>query len=175
MKACAIIGERPTAFKFKYNENESRCKRLKKRLHDQFALLYGQGVRRFLVGGMPGVDQWSGEILLKMKLEQEFQDIELVVVVPCPGHDAKWDRRSRERLAFLIQHSAEKITIGTTPGPEHYRKKDRYLADHADCLVAVYDWESAVPCETSKTVAYAVKKPIPVICISPDKGVMTTM
>ena len=66
LKSCAITGHRPTRFKFKYNEDYSGCKRLKKRLHDQFAALYEQGVRKFLVGGALGVDMWSGEILLEM-------------------------------------------------------------------------------------------------------------
>ena len=96
MYTCAITGDQPTAFKFKYNEKDSRCKRLKRRLQEQFALLYDQGVRRFLVGGALGVDQWSGEILLKMKLEPDYKDIELIVVLPYPGHDERWnqDRKS---------------------------------------------------------------------------------
>jgi uncharacterized phage-like protein YoqJ len=53
---CAITGHRPTRFKFKYNENNNGCKRLKKRLRDQFIDLYGQGVRRFYLGGALGVD-----------------------------------------------------------------------------------------------------------------------
>ena len=112
MYTCAITGHRPTRFKFKYNENDSRCKHLKRRLREQFVELYNQGVRRFLVGGALGVDMWSGEILLKMKLEPEYSDLELVVVLPYPGHDERWDERSKKRLAFLIEHSAEHITVG---------------------------------------------------------------
>ncbi len=67
MKTCAITGHRPTRFRFKYNESYAGCKRLKKRLRGQFTLLYGQGVRRFLVGGALGVDMWSREILLELK------------------------------------------------------------------------------------------------------------
>ena len=76
MKICAVTGHRPTRFKFKYNENYSGCKRLKKRLRDQFILLYGQGIRCFLVGGALGVDMWSGEILLELKQQPEYSDIE---------------------------------------------------------------------------------------------------
>ena len=60
MLSCAVIGHKPTRFKFKYKENMSGCKRLKKRLHDQFVLLYEKGVRRFYVGGALGVDMWAG-------------------------------------------------------------------------------------------------------------------
>lgn len=73
--SCAITGHRPTRFKFKYDENNSGCKRLKKRLHDQFVLLYDQGARRFLVGGALGVDMWSGEILLNLKKQPEYGEV----------------------------------------------------------------------------------------------------
>ena len=47
--SCAITSQRPTRFKFKYQEYMTSCKRLKKRLHDVFAELYRRGVRRFYV------------------------------------------------------------------------------------------------------------------------------
>ena len=86
LKTCAITGHRPTRFKFKYNENYAGCKRLKKRLHDQFVLLYEQGVRQFLVGGALGVDMWSGEIILKLREQAEYGGIELIIVLSHPGH-----------------------------------------------------------------------------------------
>lgn len=63
MYSCAITGHRPTRFKFKYNENDSRCKRLKKCLKEQFIELYKQGVRRFLVGGALGVDYEKRKVM----------------------------------------------------------------------------------------------------------------
>ena len=88
-KACAITGHRPTRFKWKYNENNNGCKRLKRRLKEQFVLFYEQGVRRFYVGGALGVDLWSGELLLELKEQPEYSDIELVLVLPFDGHDQK--------------------------------------------------------------------------------------
>ena len=40
LQTCAITGHRPTRFKWKYDENNNSCKRLKKRMRDQFVLLY---------------------------------------------------------------------------------------------------------------------------------------
>lgn len=168
--SCAITGHRPTRFKFKYDENNSGCKRLKKRLHDQFVLLYDQGARRFLVGGALGVDMWSGEILLNLKKQPEYADIELMVVLPHPGHDARWDERSKKRMAFLLEHCTEHLTIGTDTSAESYYKRNRYLVDHADCLVAVYDNDRAMRSGTGMTVRYAEKKGMPVIMIHPDTG-----
>ena len=73
--SCAITSQRPTRFKFKYQEYMTSCKRLKKRLHDVFAELYRRGVRRFYVGGALGVDLWAGEILLEMRRQEEYQKL----------------------------------------------------------------------------------------------------
>lgn len=59
LKSCAITGHRPTRFKFKYNEDYAGCKRLKKRLHDQFAALYEQGVREY-VSSLERPGSWPG-------------------------------------------------------------------------------------------------------------------
>lgn len=174
LHTCAVTGHRPARFKWKYNENNNGCKRLKKRLHDQFIVLYEKGVRRFLVGGTLGVDQWAGEILLRLKEQPEYSDIELVVVLPFPGHDEQWDSRSRERLAFLIQHSAECVTVGKVIGRESYAQRNQYMVDRADCLLAVYDGEKNLRSETMKMVTYAETKGIPMIFIHPDTAKITS-
>lgn len=43
--SCVITGHRPTRFKFKYNEKDKRCQRIKKCLQEQLIRLYNQGVR----------------------------------------------------------------------------------------------------------------------------------
>ena len=65
--SCVITGHRPTRFKFKYNEKDKRCQRIKKCLQEQLIRLYHQGVRCFWVGGAMGVDMWAAELLLRMK------------------------------------------------------------------------------------------------------------
>lgn len=174
MTSCAIIGHRPTRFKFKYSENNTGCKRLKKRLHDQFISLYEQGARRFLVGSSLGVDIWSGEILLKLKEQPEYSGIELVLVLPHPGHDARWDQRSKARLAFLLAHCAEHITVGTQANAESYYKRNRYMVDHSDCLLAVYDNDRTIRSGTGRTVQYAEKLGKPITLIHPDTGIVSS-
>lgn len=173
MNTCAIIGHRPTRFRFKYQENNTGCKRLKKRLHDQFISLYNKGVRRFLIGGSLGVDIWSGEILLELKKQPEYSNIELVLVLPHPGHDARWDQRSKARLAFLLAHCAEHMTAGTRADAESYYKRNHYIVDHADCLLAVYDNDRTVRNETGQVVQYAEKKGKSIILIHPDTGIVS--
>lgn len=173
MKSCAIIGHRPTRFKFKYKENNTGCKRLKKRLYDQFVLLYEQGVHSFLVGGDLGVDIWSGEILLDLKKQQEYRDIELIMVLPYPNHDERWDEKSKRRIAFLKKNSARCIIAGSNAGSEGYFKKNHYLVDHADCMVAVYDNDRSAGGGIALTVQQMEKQEKPVILIHPDTGLVS--
>lgn len=115
LQTCAITGHRPTRFKWKYDENNNGCKRLKKRMRDQFVLLYEQGVRQFWVGGALGVDMWAGEILLRLKEQPEYSEIKLMVALPFEGHDAGWDERSKKR-AGLSDPAQRKDRCGRRKG-----------------------------------------------------------
>ena len=175
MKSCAITGHRPARFKWKYKENDTRCKRLKKRMQEQFTLLSEQGVRRFYVGGALGVDMWGGEILLRLKEQPEYGNIELVVVLPFENHDAEWDARSKSRLTFLINHSSEIVTVGTAAEPAAvcYKRRNYYMVNHADCLLAVYDNDRSIRSGAGMTVNYAKKKDLPITLIHPDTGIVS--
>ena len=84
--SCVITGHRPTRFKFKYNEKDKRCQRIKKCLQEQLIRLYNQGVRCFWVGGAMGADMWAAEILLRMKEQTMYQDVELCLALPFEGY-----------------------------------------------------------------------------------------
>ena len=172
-RVCAITGHRPT--RFKYNENNNGCRRLKRRLKDQLVSLYEQGVRRFYIGGALGVDMWSGELLLELKEQPEYSEIELVLALPYSGHDAGWDKRSRYRLSVLRQHSAEVLVVGSTENPPavNYKLRNQYMVDHADCLLAVYDNERNLRSGTMQTVNYARKKKLPITLIHPDSAAIS--
>ncbi len=174
-KTCAITGHHPTRFKWKYKESDTRCKRLKRKIQEQFVLMYEQGTRRFYVGGALGVDQWSGEILLRLKEQPEYGDIELVVALPFEGHDAEWDARSKSRLQFLLRHSAETVVVGTKAESAAicYKKRNYYMVDHADCLLAVYDNDRSIRSGTGMTVNYARKKGLSITLIHPDTSVVS--
>lgn len=172
--ACAVTGHRPTRFRFKYNEDYSLCKKLKRSMLEQFKKLYDeQGVRRYYVGGALGVDMWAGELILRLKEQSGYGDIELVVVLPFEGHDAKWDERSKRRMDFLRQMCSECVVIGTEDCRESYIMRNCYMVDHADHLVAVYDNERNLRSGTMQCVRYARKKQVPVILIHPDTAMVT--
>ena len=168
--SCAITSQRPTRFKFKYQEYMTSCKRLKKRLYDVFAELYRRDVRRFYVGGALGVDLWAGEILLEMRRQEEYQKLEIVLVYPFPGHDERWDPKNRERLRHL-KESCDQFVMGSeVGGAQGYRERTAYMVEHADCLVAVYDDEPAGPSGVEAALRIAEIQKILVVQICPKTG-----
>ena len=102
--SCVITSQRPTHFKFKYQEYMTSCKRLKKRLHDVFVELYRRGVRRFYVGGALGVDLWAGEILLEMGRQEEYQGL-------ARGWRSCWSSRSRAMTSDGTQRAGSGFAI----------------------------------------------------------------
>ena len=169
MESCAVAGPKPTRFKFGYKEDNSLCRKIKKAMLRQFRRLYRKrGVRRFYIGGAIGVNLWAGELLLKLKEEPGYEDLELVVVLPFPGHDAKWDVRSRKRLEYLVRHSVEHLTTGTEDCRESYISQNRYLVDHAQCLVAVGEEHREQETGSFQVTAYAREKGLEIIYINPD-------
>ena len=174
MESCAVAGPKPTRFKFGYKEDNSLCRKIKKAMLRQFRRLYRKrGVRRFYIGGAIGVNLWAGELLLKLKEEPGYEDLELAVILPFPGHDVKWDVRSRKRLEYLIRHSVEHLTVGTEDCRESYISQNRYLVDHAQCLVAVGEEHREQETESFQVTTYAREKGLEIIYIHPDTAEVT--
>ena len=174
MESCAVAGPKPTRFKFGYKEDNSLCRKIKKAMLRQFRRLYRKrGVRRFYIGGAIGVNLWAGELLLKLKEEPGYEDLELAVILPFPGHDAKWDVRSRKRLEYLVRHSVEHLTTGTEDCRESYISQNRYLVDHAQCLVAVGEEHREQETESFQVTTYAREKGLEIIYIHPDTAEVT--
>lgn len=167
-KACAITGDKPTRFKFGYKEDYSLCKKIKRVMTEQIKGLYQNGVTRFYIGGSLGVDIWAGEIILRLKEQTGYENIELIVVVPYKGHDLNWDERSRKRLEFLIKYSKEYLAVGDSNCQESYSKRNRYMVDQTGCVLAVCDNEIKGMSAVREMLSYAHKRERHIIFIHPD-------
>ena len=169
-KACAITGHHPRRFKWKYSETNNGFKRLRRRMQEQLILLYEQGYREFWIDGNPGVGMWAGELLLQLREQPEYREIRLMTALTFDGFDGNWDARSKRRLSDLVRNSAEAITVCRQKGNPVvcYKRRNYYMVDHADCLLAVYDNDPSVRSITSAMVNYARKRERQIILIHPD-------
>ena len=171
--SCVITGHRPTRFKFKYNEKDKRCQRIKKCLQEQLIRLYHQGVRCFWVGGAMGVDMWAAELLLRMKEQQAYQDVELCLALPFEGYNVDWDDWHRKRMDFIRRYAEKVLVLGEMPSSESYKKRNYYMVEQAGHMIAVYDNAHNMRSGTQQTVNYAKKKGLQIIYIHPDTAQVT--
>ena len=170
---CAITGHRPQRFKFKYNEHYKLCAKIKKALSAEIKNLCQQGVRTFWVGGSMGVDTWAAEIILELKKQKGFEDIQLCVALPFPAFKERFDAKQQTRLRDILLACDEQVILSEHESEKAYRIRNEYMVDHADVLVAVYDDDRSIRSGTQMTVGYAKKKRLPIILIHPDTGVVT--
>ena len=85
MRFCFITGHRPNRFQFP--ENDPRCDQIKSAIRGEIIRLYEQeGIRGVWVGGAAGVDTWAAEIVLELREQEQYRDLELHVAIPFPEH-----------------------------------------------------------------------------------------
>lgn len=164
--SCAFTGHRPTRFSFKYDETHPACIELKKVLAEQIDFLCRQGITDFYTGCALGIDLWAGEaVLALMELHPE---INLHCVVPFAAQDQKWTPEQQARYHALMDRSYDVVLTQEEYSKDCYYIRNRYLVDHADVVLAVYDMQANKRSGTGYTVHYAQTKDKPIIAIDPD-------
>lgn len=96
-------------------------------------------------------------------------DIPLIAAVPFKGQDSKWFQSSRDIYYDILKHELTTVEYISEPGysAAKMHKRDRWMVDGCDHLVAVWDgkpWGG-----TYGTLQYAIKKGHPYTIINPDR------
>lgn len=116
----------------------------------------------FISGMALGVDMYAAEIVLGLK--SSYEGITLESAIPCESQAEKWTEKQRDRY-FEIASKCDKETLIQ----HHYtsdcmHKRNRYMVDQADFIIAVWDGR---PSGTGKTVQYAQRQGKLVTIINP--------
>ncbi len=162
--ACAFTGHRPMRFCYGYDEEDDRCLHLKLAMAQQVEILIGSGVSLFYSGMALGVDQWGAEIVLDMK--RQYPHIRLVAVLPCETQADKWSLAQRERYFNILARCDDVVTLQARYTSQCMQERNRYMADHAKYLLAVYD--GSPKGGTAYTVRYAREQGRQLVVIHPD-------
>lgn len=166
--SCAITGNNPQRFKFKYNEEAPLCRSIKKAIAEQIKLLYDKGVRIFYVGCAVGVDTWAAEILIDLKQQAEFSDIELFRVIPFPDHTEKFTDGQKKRYAYILKHCTHNETINRHYSPVAYKRLNYFMVDKSQYLIAVHDQDKNEQSGLRQMLNYAIKNNLQITFINPD-------
>jgi uncharacterized phage-like protein YoqJ len=166
--SCSFTGPRPKNFPWQ-SEDILYIKPLCDRLENEIRIAIKKGYRHFISGMAIGVDIYAARIVLKIKDEQPNTGITLEAVVPFPSQPNKW-LESQQVMYKAILKRADKITvIGQEPTTGNFNKRNDYMVDNADLVIAVKPDKSG---GTQRSIDYAIRMNKEVIIIDPYEYMM---
>ena len=163
-KTCVFNGYRPSKMPWGYDESDARCAEFRFRLREALEYLIGQGYTDFLSGGALGFDLMAARIVLSLR--EKYPWVRLVMVIPFDGQADKWSREQRGRWLEIIEASDRVIHLSHSYDKGVFFRRNHYMVDHADLLLAAYDGQ---PGGTASTIAYAKRHGVRVKYIPPVK------
>ena len=161
-KRCAFSGHRPRKFPWKYDETDRRCVALKEALETEIEKLTAENYTDFLSGMAEGADTWAAEIVLKLR--EKNPALRLHCILPCKSQADKWSASARERYYHILEQADSIIYVNRDEARNCMLERNRFLVDHADLLVAVYNGEERGG--TAATVRYAKKRKVKTIILN---------
>ena len=161
-RRCAFTGFRPQKMPFGFDETDPRCIDFKKRVRATIQTLYDIGYRHFISGGALGMDMFAAEAVVELR--KQHPEVILEMVSPFDDQAARWSPELRARHDRLFAQA----DIITATGHAYTRsamfRRNHYLVDNADLLLAAYDGQSG---GTAMTCELARRYDVPVMKIKP--------
>lgn len=145
MLTCCFTGHR--------NINKYSLGTLKAELDKTIEQLISDGVVNFEAGGARGFDTIAALTVLKMK--EKFQQIKLILVLPCKNQAYKWSKSDIETYEYIKSQSDKFIYTSEDYYDSCMLKRNRYMVDNAEYVIAA--WDGRKTGGTYATVNYARK------------------
>jgi uncharacterized phage-like protein YoqJ len=148
MTACSFTGHRVIAA----NELE----KIKDLLARAIDFAYDNGVRTFNCGGALGFDTLAALAVLKKK--EAHSDVRLVLYIPCADQCARWNKRDVDVYNNILAGCDEQILVSEVYDADCMRRRNEYLAQNCDMLVAYVNKERSGAAQTVRMARALGKK-----------------
>jgi uncharacterized phage-like protein YoqJ len=137
-------------------------------LEETVISLANQGITTFFNGGAMGFDMLAAEKIINLKKSNGLA-IKLIMVLPCKGHDAKWNDVNKARMLDILDNADEIICLSERYYDGCMEARNRYLTEHSGVCVAYMKHGRS---GTSQTVRMAREYGLTVINLAENtKGV----
>jgi len=100
-------------------------------------------------------------------LKKEDPALKLHCILPCEGQADQWLASAREVYFSILKQADSVVYVSWEYSKDCMLKRNRYLADHAACLLAVYNGEQRGG--TAMTARYAKKLGREIIILNPHR------
>ena len=126
-KTCCVTGHRDLP--------QKEIGRVKAALRREIDSAVADGFTRFMSGVAEGVDQYFVEIV--MEKQKDDPSLELIAVIP---YQKRLDSlRAKRRTYEMLEACADVVVIQEKCHPSVYSHRNRYMVEHSDRVIAVYD------------------------------------
>lgn len=129
-----ITGHRPNRL-YGYDLTDKRYLTLKNKFRD---ILIRDKCKIALSGMALGVDTLFAQAVLELR--EQGQDIKLYCIIPCIDQERMWSKKDKELYKNIV-NSADKVkyTSKQSYKPCSMQKRNEYIVEHCDKLIAVWD------------------------------------
>jgi len=171
INSCSFCGPNLLRFNFGFDEEDDLCLQIKETMRLQILDMYNRNVKNFYTDCEIGVPMWGAELVAD--LMRQFNDIQLFCILPYEEQATKWSPDQRDRYFSILEKSSMTKYIHAKYTDSCYRDCGRYLVDHTDNVIALYDNDPILPLNiASQFVSNARQKSKTIIYIDPDSGLV---
>ena len=142
IKTCAFTGHRIL-------EEDFSLKSLK----NEVEKVINRGVETFYVGMAMGFDLCAAEVVISLK--RKYKNVRLIACIPCYNQEKNFCMKDKKRYVKILKKAYEQILLSETYYRGCMQKRDIFMADNADILIAYLKKSTG---GTAFTVNYFTKK-----------------
>lgn len=135
---------------------------IKKRLNEAVLNAINEGYTHFITGGAMGFDTLAAECV--MALREDYDNIRLILYLPCTDHDKNWKEYERIRFDLISSSADEVYYVSRKPYSDGcMKKRNSAMASASDmCIAYLKNRQSG----TAQAVKMAEKSGLKVINIA---------
>ncbi|EMF0051175.1 DUF1273 domain-containing protein [Enterococcus hirae] len=124
-----------------FKENDPKITVIKKVLKKEIQQLVEEGLEWVLTSGNLGIETWVTEVVAELK--QEYPELKLGIIYPFKEFGNNWNENNQEKLRMAEQLSdyVEAVSHQAYQSPSQLRNHTRFLLDHTDGCLLIYDPE----------------------------------
>lgn len=124
-----------------FKENDPKITVIKKVLKKEIHQLVEEGLEWVLTSGNLGIETWVTEVVAELK--QEYPELKLGIIYPFKEFGNNWNENNQEKLRMAEQlvDYVEAVSHQAYQSPSQLRNHTRFLLDHTDGCLLIYDPE----------------------------------
>ncbi|MFB4164205.1 DUF1273 domain-containing protein [Alteribacillus sp. JSM 102045] len=169
MKVLAATGYKPQEMGI-FQPNAKEITYIKKTIEKRLIGFLEEGLEWVVVSGQLGVEQWTAEVVIKLKIE--WDALKLAVLPPFLEQESIWPEQAQERYQHIINQAdySEAISKKKYDNPGKLRAKNDFIIMKTDALLLLYseEQEGTPRYYLQAAERKAAKDHYPIYWITPD-------